>query len=101
MRSELDHQCAEYDLLREENANTLAKLSALQARLEEERKSNQEKLSLIDEAQRKLADAFKALSADALRNNNQSFIELAKANFDKLHDTAKGDLESGRKEIIN
>lgn len=99
MRSELDNQGAEYDLLRQENANTLAQLSGLQARLEEERKSNREKLSLIDEAQRKLADAFKALSADALRNNNQSFIELAKANFEKLHDTAKGDLESRHKAI--
>jgi DNA recombination protein RmuC len=93
-RSQLNRQCAEYDQLRHENSNTIAQLSALQTRLEEERKANQEKLNLIDEAQHKLADAFKALSADALRNNNQSFIELAKANFEKLHDTAKGDLES-------
>jgi DNA recombination protein RmuC len=99
MRADFDHQEAEYGLLRQENANTLAQLSALQARLEEERKANQEKLSLIDEAQHRLADAFKALSADALRNNNQSFIELAKANFDRLHDTAKGDLESRQRAI--
>lgn len=99
LRGDLDLQCSEYDLLREENANTLAQLSALQARLEEERKANQEKLSLIDQAQHKLADAFKALSADALRNNNQSFIELAKANFEKLHDTARGDFESKQRAI--
>jgi DNA recombination protein RmuC len=99
LRADLDQQCAEYDFLQQENANTLAQLSALQARLEEERKANQEKLGLIDEAQHKLADAFKALSADALRSNNQSFIELAKANFEKLHDTAKGDLESRQKAI--
>ena len=99
LRADLDQQCAEYDFLRQENANTLAQLSALQARLEEERKANQEKLGLIDEAQHKLADAFKALSADALRSNNQSFIELAKANFEKLHDTARGDLESRQKSI--
>jgi DNA recombination protein RmuC len=99
LRGDLDQQCSEFDFLREENANTLAQLSALQARREEERKANQEKLSLIDQAQHKLADAFKALSADALRNNNQSFIELAKANFEKLHDTARGDFESKQRAI--
>ena len=98
-RSDLDRQSAEYDQLRHEHANSLARLSGLQARLEEERKANQEKLGLIDEAQYKLADAFKALSADALRDNNLSFIELAKANFETLQDTARGDLDSRQKAI--
>src|SRR4029078_12891859 len=65
----------------------------LQTRLEEERKTNQEKLSLINNAESKLADAFKALSADALRNNNQSFLDLAKQNLEAFQQTAKGDLE--------
>ena len=67
--------------------------AVLQTRLEEERKANQEKLTLLNNAESKLADAFKALSADALRSNNQSFLDLAKQNLESFQQNAKGDLE--------
>ncbi len=67
--------------------------AVLQTRLEEERKANQEKITLINTAETKLADAFKALSADALRNNNQSFLDLAKQNLEAFQQNAKGELE--------
>ncbi len=67
--------------------------AVLVTRLEEERKANQEKLTLVNNAEIKLADAFKALSADALRNNNQSFLDLAKQNLQSFQQTAKGELE--------
>jgi DNA recombination protein RmuC len=47
----------------------------------------------VNNAEIKLADAFKALSADALRNNNQSFLDLAKQNLQSFQQTAKGELE--------
>jgi DNA recombination protein RmuC len=67
--------------------------AVLLTRLEEERKASQEKLALLNTAEGKLADAFKALSADALRNNNQSFLDLAKQNLETFQQTAKGELE--------
>lgn len=67
--------------------------AVLLTRLEEERKASQEKLALLNNAEGKLADAFKALSADALRSNNQSFLDLAKQNLQTFQQTAKGDLE--------
>src|SRR4029078_5876433 len=67
--------------------------AVLQTRLEEERKANQEKITLINNAETKLADAFKALSADALRNNNQSFLDLEKQNLEAFQQNAKGELE--------
>ena len=67
--------------------------AVLQTRLEEERKASQEKLTLLNNAEGKLADAFKALSADALRSNNQSFLDLAKQNLQTFQQTAKGELE--------
>lgn len=67
--------------------------AVLQTRLEEERKANQEKITLLNNAEIKLADAFKALSADALRNNNQSFLDLAKQNLESFQQNAKGELE--------
>src|SRR5215203_1792276 len=93
VRDALDREANLNQELQTENAQTLASLSALQTRLEEERKASQEKLTLINNAESKLADAFKALSADALRSNNQSFLDLAKQNLESFQQTAKGELE--------
>ena len=65
----------------------------LQARLTEERAETQENLKLMADAQRTAENAFKALSADALRSNNQSFLELARATLAEFQQGAKGDLE--------
>ena len=61
--------------------------------LTEEQKQAREKLALLDDAKRQLADAFKALAADALKSSNSSFLELAKTQLEKFQEGAKGDLE--------
>jgi DNA recombination protein RmuC len=88
-----DSQLQELAELRIDHRETLASLSALQTRLEEERKASQDKITLLNNAEAKLADAFKALSADALRNNNQSFLDLAKQNLETFQQSAKSELE--------
>ncbi|HEX7294429.1 MAG TPA: DNA recombination protein RmuC [Pyrinomonadaceae bacterium] len=93
LKDALERECLQSAKLRNDNATAFAELSATEARLEEERKANREKLALIDEAQKKLADTFKALSADALQSNNQQFLALAKSNLERYQETAKGDLE--------
>jgi DNA recombination protein RmuC len=65
----------------------------LHTRLEEEREQSQEKLKLVTEAQRALEMSFKSLSADALKSNNQSFLDLAKASLAEFQQGAKGDLD--------
>lgn len=67
--------------------------SRAEAQLEDERRSSREKLALLQEAENKLTNAFKAMSSDALRSNNESFLELAKAKLEKLHQGAESDLE--------
>lgn len=76
-----------------------AKIAELETRLTEERKAAEEKLALLNDAQLKLSDAFKALSADALKSNNQSFIELAKSTLEKFQEGAKSDLEARQKAV--
>src|SRR6185503_9979675 len=93
LREALERETDQSQFLRTENARTLADLSALQTRLQEERKASQEKLSLLNNAGEIFTDAFKALSADALRNNNRSFLDLAKQNLETFQQNAKGDLE--------
>ncbi len=76
-----------------------SKLAELTTRLSEERKAAVEKLALLNNAEEQLTDTFKALSSDALKSNNQSFIELATATLEKFQEGARGDLEARRKAV--
>jgi DNA recombination protein RmuC len=70
-----------------------AEIARLRAQLDAERQGAVEKLRLLQEAQARLSDAFKALSAEALRSNNETFLHLAKATLATFQEGAKGDLE--------
>src|SRR5262249_28137263 len=59
--------------LQSEHARTVE----LETRIEEERRAADAKLQLLDTAEAAFANAFKALSADALSQNNNSFLRLA------------------------
>jgi DNA recombination protein RmuC len=85
--------------LSEENTRLRERASELSARMEDERKASQEKLALVGEAQEKLSDAFRALSAEALRSNNHSFLELARTSLEKFQESARGDLEARKRSI--
>lgn len=80
-------------------ADARAGIAGLESRLAEERKSAGEKLALLNDAQIKLADAFKALSSDALQSNNKSFLELAKTTLETFQQGAKSDLEARQKAV--
>jgi len=71
----------------------------LYERLEQERRTSTEKLELLNQAQIKLGDTFKALSSDALQQNNRSFLELARENLGKFQEGARGDLEARQKAV--
>ncbi len=76
-------------------------LTRLETTLEHERKASGEKLSILNEATMKLSDTFSALSANALKSNNQSFLELARTTLEKYQAEAKGDLEMRQKAVEN
>lgn len=74
-------------------------IAQLETSLTEQTKAAQEKLELMTLVQQKLADSFKVLSADALKSNSHSFLELATAKLEKFQETAKGDLNLRQKAI--
>lgn len=74
-------------------------VSQLKTQLAEERKAVEEKLAMLDEARQKLSDAFKALSSDALKSNNQSFLELASTTLEKYQEHAASDLAARQKAV--
>ncbi len=73
--------------------------AALEERLTQERRQASEKLALLDEAQKTLANAFKALSSEALKSNNQSFLDLARETLGKFQQGARDDLGARQKAI--
>jgi DNA recombination protein RmuC len=76
-----------------ESAQMRQELIQSETRLVEERKAALEKLAILNEAQAKLSDAFKALSAEALKSNNAAFLNLAHATLEKFQEGARNDLE--------
>jgi DNA recombination protein RmuC len=93
---ELERQLQERDarLAQAQGENTLlkAKLSEVHTQLINEQKATQDKVALLEQAQLRLADTFKALSADALQHNNQSFLELAQSTLAAFQSRAEGSL---------
>lgn len=70
-----------------------------EAALDAERQHTTEKLAMLQDAEGRLRDAFAALSSDALRRNNQSFLELARASLAEHQQTARLDLDGRQKAI--
>lgn len=77
----------------EARAAAQAELAELRTRLELEQARAAEKLAVLERAKAELTDAFKALSADALRTSNTAFLELATAALERFQVQAKDDLE--------
>ncbi len=63
------------------------------ADLDHERSLAQERLQTLGEAQARLSESFKALSADALQSSMAQLAEMARAQFQAAQVEAKGDLD--------
>jgi DNA recombination protein RmuC len=85
--------------LQEEGASLKTQLAEVRTELDQQKKAAEEKLALLNEAKEKLTEAFKALAADALRSNDESFLNLAKAVLDKHQHEAKTDIDARKKAI--
>jgi DNA recombination protein RmuC len=88
----LNSEVAEHKHSREESVQ-------LRAALEGERRAAQERKDSFRQAAEELSEKFKALSRDALKDNNQSFLDLAHSTLQKFQESAKGDLELKQKAI--
>lgn len=107
--------------LASENTSLQARTAELAATLEQERKAGgerlealraaadermavmektaQEKLALLEDARQKLLQAFQALSAEALKSNNEAFLQLARQTLENQQIQAKGDLDKRQQAI--
>lgn len=100
---EIEHSLREKEAdigkLISEATDLKANAAALNTKLEEQQKSYEQKEQLLKDAEERLTKTFKALSSDALKDNNTQFLQLAKTKFENYQSTAKIDLEARQKAI--
>ena len=93
VRAKLEHCEREIKTMRSEIHERDMALAQLKVVIDKEREAAEERQTLLKETENRLTDTFAALSSQALRRNNESFLELAKESMGALHVEAKGDLE--------
>ncbi|MGH7528045.1 MAG: DNA recombination protein RmuC [Gemmatimonadales bacterium] len=75
------------------------RIARLDERVEAERRAAAEKTAILERAELKLREAFASLSAEALRQNNQSFLELAQTKLGEFQRSASSDLDLRRQAV--
>jgi DNA recombination protein RmuC len=71
----------------------------LQTELSRDRAAHDERMKVYRDADLAMREAFQALSADALRVNNRTFLDLAESRLREARTEATADLEQRRKAI--
>ena len=101
LKKALEERIQEINLLN----TTIVELKEYKAKLEtiieKERTASREKIELIEDMRNNMVDAYKAISASALRENNQTFLDLAKTTLSKYMESAKSDFNVRSKEVKN
>ena len=69
------------------------------AQLDAARAAAAEKISLLEGTEARLREAFAALSADALKRNNESFLQLARTSLGEFQRAATTDLDGRHKAL--
>ena len=105
IEKELTAGKAELARLLEERQQLVASRARVESALELEQKASNEKLELLTKSGQRAAEdlqnAFKALAADALQNNNSSFLQIAQETLKRFQSEARGDLEARQKAVAD
>ena len=99
LRRSLVADRAELDRLRSDLAEAMRARAVAETQAAETVKHVEEQKVLLAQARHELAESFQALSGEALKQNNEAFLSLAKTTFQTLHVEAKGDLAQRQQAI--
>jgi len=76
-----------------------AELAKLETTLIHERQVAEEKIRHVQKTSEELRETFRALSAEALRQNNLSFLDLAKSELAHHHARASSEMEQRKASV--
>jgi len=99
VQAQLTSSDASHARLQQELAAAQQDRARLAAELEAERRTTADKLALLEGARSALKESFGALSAEALKTNNEAFLHLATLSLGKTQEAATTDLAARQKEI--
>jgi DNA recombination protein RmuC len=101
--AELKQTAEQLSQARTAHATALANQAAAEKNLADQKQWHEQNLRDARAAQEKavadLREAFKALSADALKQSAPEFLRLAEQSFGRLQEAAKGDLDKRQESI--
>jgi len=86
---------------RQRSSELTERLVRATAELDGERRSADDRLRLLSQAEKTLREAFASVSAEALRANNQSFLQLAQTSLREFQKQAVVDLDHRQQSIDN
>jgi DNA recombination protein RmuC len=69
------------------------KCAALTAQLDAERTSSADKIAVMEQAELRLREAFQSMGAEVLRQNSESFLQLARTSLTEMQQSNSSDLE--------
>jgi len=99
LRRQGDTGRAELDRHRRELSEQARARAIAETQAAETSKHAEEQKVMLTQARLELAEAFQALSGEALKQNNEAFLNLAKTSFQTLQAEAKGELAQRQQAI--
>lgn len=92
-------QDVEADRLRQALAESREGRTKAETRMEEVMRSLEDQKTTLAQARQELHESFEALSGQALKQNNEAFLNLARTSFATLQAEAKGELSQRQQAI--
>ena len=99
LTTDLGEQSEALEAIKAEHDQAKQSLTDLRARAESEQAALNEKIELLKNDEKELQTQFTAAASEALKSNNQSFLQLAKESLGSYQKEAQGEL-SKRQEAI-
>lgn len=89
----------ELDAKKNENTELVKRIAELETAIEQERKSADEKLKLLEESKEELKNEFKNLSNEILEEKSKKFTETNKENIDNILSPLKEEFNQFKKTV--
>ena len=99
LKQTIEDRTQEIDSLNATITDLKENQAKLQTIIDKERIAVKEKIEMLEDVRNNMVDAYKAISASALRENNQTFLDLAKTTLSKYMESAKSDFNIRSKEV--
>ena len=99
LHERVEQQACELGKLREALTESQAGRTRAETRMEALSRSVEDQQSLLVRARQELHDSFEALSGQALKQNNEAFLNLARSSFETLQAEARGELSQRHQAI--